>query len=41
LTFEDDVIAVDLNYVLWLDGAGEAARVGVAEEWTRVDYKVT
>jgi len=40
LTFKDDVVAVNFNHILWLDEAGEAASVGIAEKRAGVDHKV-
>jgi hypothetical protein len=39
--FENYVVAVNFDYLFRFDEAGEAASIGVAEEGTGVDYKVT
>ena len=41
LAFENDMVAMDFDHLLGFDEAGEAAGIRVAQEGTRIDYKVT
>ena len=37
---ENSVLGMDFNHVLIFDGASKAARVGIAQHWAGIDYKV-